>query len=115
MTIVYARTRGELGRGASWLVSVSWQHCLRIFARSLAFCPGMRYICGMPTTNTPVQAAPAVRAAWAALDASIAAATCRICGKFATHRHVRETRAAHAAHLTRYGWSGMCAAPQQQH
>jgi hypothetical protein len=81
----------------------------------LALCPGMRYICGMSTTHTTDRPIPhpAVAAAWAALEASIQAHTCRICGKFATHRHVRETRAAHADHMARFGWSGMCAAPQQ--
>jgi hypothetical protein len=63
-------------------------------------------------TSRPAPAMPAsARAAMALLDAAIADATCRICGKFETHRHTSATRAAHGDHLTRYGWSGMCPAP----
>ncbi len=61
---------------------------------------------------TITHTSPAVRDAVAALNATITAHTCRICGKFETHRHTSETRAAHMEHLTRHGWSGMCPAPQ---
>ena len=36
---------------------------------------------------------------------------CRICLKPSTAPHIPATRKVHADHLTRMGWSGMCAAP----
>ena len=37
---------------------------------------------------------------------------CHTCAKREDQPHDASTRAAHSEHLTRFGWSGMCAAPQ---
>jgi hypothetical protein len=41
-------------------------------------------------------------------------APCHICGKTPGDPHDSATRAPHADHLTRLGWSGMCLAPRDE-
>lgn len=48
-------------------------------------------------------------------DEELSAMTpCRVCDKLPEDDHTPETMAAHEAHMSRHGWSGMCVSPKGQ-